>query len=158
MVLFFYATLNIIALFLFIKYKKRGFHILEIFVYWMVGSYLFQNFSAICYMNYKTLIIPDKFSIELAHFLNRIVLFPLLMVTFLHFFLIISTLSKKLLLIIGFILLLVGMEWLANLLGVLIHVHWVIWWSFAFWLVALLFLIVFMRFFRKFLFKGGLNF
>lgn len=154
MVLFFYILLNVLALVLFIK-KKKMLHILEIIVYWMVSSYLYQNFSAICYMNFKTLIIPEKLSYEFSHFLNRTVLFPILMVTFLHFFLILTTHLKKLLLIIGFILLLTGMEFLADVLGVIIHVHWRVWWSISFWLIALLVLIVFMQFFRRILYKGG---
>ena len=94
MVLFFYILLNVLALVLFIK-KKKMLHILEIIVYWMVSSYLYQNFSAICYMNFKTLIIPEKLSYEFSHFLNRTLLFPILMVTFLHFFLILTTQFEK---------------------------------------------------------------
>lgn len=156
MVLFFYVLVNVIAVCLFIK-KKKQLHILEIIIYWMVGSYLFQNFSALCYMNFKTILIPDNLPYELTHFLNRIVLYPMVMVTFLHFLLILNTHLNKLLLITNFVLLLVGLEWLADFSGVLVHVHWQIWWSFAFWLAALLVLIGFMKFFRKILYKGELN-
>jgi hypothetical protein len=153
MVLVFYIVLNGIALFLFILKKKR-LHILEIIVYWMIGSYLFQNFSALCYMNLKTLIIPEILSYEFSHFLNRIVLYPAIMVTFLHYYLILNTHLKKLLLIMSFVLVFVGLEWLADFLGVIKHVHWRIWWSFSFWLIALLVLIGFMKLFRKILNKG----
>lgn len=156
MILFFYVALNVIALFLFTK-KKKSLHSLEIITFWMFSSYLFQNFSALCYMNFKTIFIPDKLSYELAHFLNRTVLFPMLMVAFLHFFLILSTPLKKLLLLISFIFLLTALEWLSDLLGILVHIHWQLWWSFSFWLFALLGLIGFMKFFRKILYKGGLN-
>ena len=154
MVLFFYVVLNALALFLFVK-KKKMLHILEIIVYWMVSSYLYQNFSALCYMNFKTLIIPEKLSYEFSHFINRTLLFPILMVTFLHFFIMLTTQFKKILLIICFIFILTGMEYLADYLGVIIHVHWQIWWSFSFWLIALLILLVFMQFFRRILYKGG---
>lgn len=157
MVLIFYIILNIIALFLFVKKKKTNLHILEILVYWMVASYLFQNFSAICFMNYKTLIIPDKINYQLAHVLNRLVLFPLIMVSFLYFFLFASSFLKKFLLIVGFTLLLAGMEWAADLLRVLIHENWHIWWTFVFWLGALFILIGFMKFFRRILYKGGVR-
>jgi hypothetical protein len=155
MILLFYLMLNLIVLFLFIKKKKKNLHILEILVYWMVASYLFQNFSALCYMNFKTLIIPNELSFEFAHFLNRIILFPMLMVTFLHYFLTLWSQLKKVLLLITFILLFVGLEWLSDFLGVIKHVHWQLWWSFSFWLTALLVLISFMKFFRKILYKGG---
>lgn len=87
-------------------------HILEVLVYWMVSSYLFQNFSALCYMNFKTLLIPDELSYEFSHFLNRIVLFPAMMVMFLHYFLSLRTYKRKLLLILFFIFILGGLEWL----------------------------------------------
>ncbi|HLN89554.1 MAG TPA: hypothetical protein VK253_05765, partial [Candidatus Binatia bacterium] len=108
-------------------------------------------------MNLKILFIPEKLSYELTHVLNRIVLFPMILVTFLNFFLVMGTYAKKMLLTTGFLLLFVGLEWLADSLGVLLHVHWRIWWSFAFWLIALSILIGFMKFFRKILYKGGLN-
>lgn len=154
MVLVFYIVLNVLALFLFIK-KKKMLHILEIILYLMVSTYLYQNFSALCYMNFKTLIVPEKLPNELSHFLNRTVLFPIVMVTFLHFFLVLTTHFKKLLLIISYTLLLTGLEYLSDLLGVLIHVHWQVWWSISFWLIALFLLIVFMKFFRRILYKGG---
>ncbi|MDQ1147807.1 hypothetical protein QE429_004634 [Bacillus sp. SORGH_AS 510] len=123
MVLFFYIVLNVLALFLFIK-KKKMLHVLEIIVYWMISTYLYQNFSAICYMNFKTLIVPEKLSLEFSHFINRTVLFPLLMVIFLHYFLILTTYCKKMLLIASFVFLLTGLEYLSDLLGVLIHKNW----------------------------------
>ncbi|MBV7507863.1 hypothetical protein KW850_21775 [Bacillus sp. sid0103] len=153
MVLFFYIVLNVLALFLFIR-KKKMLHILEIIVYWMVSSYLYQNFSALCYMNFKTLVIPEKLSYEFSHFLNRIILFPIIMVTFLHFFLTLTTNIRKLLLLISFIILLTGQEYLADFLGVLIHVHWKFWWSLSFWMAALCVIIVFMEIFRRILYKG----
>ncbi|WP_026565693.1 hypothetical protein [Bacillus sp. UNC41MFS5] len=153
MVLFFYIVLNVLALFLFIR-KKKMLHILEVIVYWTVSSYLYQNFSALCYMNFKTLIIPENLSYEFSHDLNRIILFPILMVIFLHFFLILTTLLRKLLLMISFIILLTGMEYLADYLGVLIHIHWRIWWSVSIWMFDLCVLIVFMQWFRRILYKG----
>jgi hypothetical protein len=155
MIITYFILLNIIGVFLFIKTKKN-LHIIEIFVYWLVSSYLFQNLSALCYMNFNTLIIPEKLSFELSHFLNRTVIYPIFMVTFLHYFLTLKSIIKKLLLFIYFISLLVGIEYIEHLSGVLIHVHWKLWWSFTFWLAALLVLIGFMKFFRRILYKGEL--
>lgn len=156
MILLFYIVLNVIVIVLFTK-KKKNLHSLEILVYWCVSTYLFQNFSAVCYMNFKTIYIPDKLTLELSHFVNRIILYPILMVTFLHYFLLLSSLLKKLLLIICSIFLLAGLEWFADYLGVVNHINWPIWWSFAYWLTSLLFLIGFMKLFRKILYKGGLK-
>nr|WP_304217039.1 hypothetical protein [Fredinandcohnia onubensis] len=137
--------------------KKKRLHILEILVYWLIATYLYQNFSALCYMNFKTLIIPEKITFELSHFVNRIILFPLLMVTFLHYYLVFNTTFKRILLTGSFIILLSGLEWLSDYVGVLIHVNWQIWWSPSFWLAALMVLIGVMTFFRKMLQKGGAN-
>jgi hypothetical protein len=154
MILLSYFVLNLLVVLLFIKIKKN-LHILEILIYWMVASYLFQNLSALCYMNFKTLFIPEKLELELAHFLNRTILFPIVMVTFLHFYLTFWSRLKRGLLLLTFMFLLVGLEWLADLLGVITHVNWQIWWSFSFWMTTLLVLVSFMNFFRKILYKGG---
>lgn len=154
MILIFYFALNVISIILFISLKKK-LHVLESFVYWMLSSYLYQNFSAICYMNFKTLYIPDNLQNELSHFLNRTILFPLIMVTFLHFFLTVSSRLKKLIVMITFLFILLGFEWLADSFGVLIHRNWRTWWSFTYWIVTLLVLISFMKIFRKLLYKGG---
>jgi hypothetical protein len=153
MIFFYFFLLNIIGVFLFIRTKKT-LHILEIFVYWLAASYLFQNLSAFCYMNLKTLIIPEKLSFELSHFLNRTVIYPIIMVTFLHYFLILKNFTRKLLLFLFTISFLAGMEYLEHFSGVLVHVHWKLWWSFTFWLAALLVLIGFMKVFRRMLYKG----
>lgn len=145
--------LNLFIFYFFLKVKKN-LHILEIIVYWLVGSYLFQNFSALCFMNFKTIIIPNRLTYELSHFLNRTVLYPVIMVIFLKFFLIVNNRLKKLFLILGFVTLLSGLEWLSDVLGVMLHVHWQVWWSLTFWLVALLMLIVFMKIFQRLLYKG----
>ncbi|URT71377.1 hypothetical protein [Cytobacillus firmus] len=153
MIFLIYLVINVCVLFLFIKLKKH-LHILEVLVYWMVSSYLFQNFSALCYMNFKTLVIPEQLSYEFAHFLNRILLFPALMVLSLNYFLTLKTYKSRILLMTFFILILSGLEWLGHTTGVLIHVHWKIWWSFTFWLVSILALMGFMKFFRKILYRG----
>jgi hypothetical protein len=79
------------------------------------------------------------------------------MVIFLDCFIIFKTTFKRGLLFIGFIFLFVGLEWFSDFFRVLIHVHWRIWWSFSFWLLTLLVLLGFMKFFRKILYKGGLK-
>jgi hypothetical protein len=153
MVFTYFILLNLIVVILFIKTKKN-LHILEIVVYWLAASYLFQNLSAFCYMNLRTLIIPEKLGFELSHFLNRTVLYPVIMVTFLHYFLLLKGILRKLLLFLFFISFLAGMEYIEHFSGVLIHVHWKLWWSFAFWLGALVILIGIMKVFRRILYKG----
>ncbi|REE90646.1 hypothetical protein A8990_106151 [Paenibacillus taihuensis] len=153
MLLFLYILMNAAVLFVFMK-TRRTMHMLEIFVCWWMASYVYQNYSALCFMNFKTLIIPDMFTPKAAHFLNRIVLYPVLMVVFLQLLLRMSTFLRKFALYIGFILLLSALDGLDHVSGILIHADWRAWWTIALWVITLPFLIVCMKLFRIILFKG----
>lgn len=154
MVFFIYLVMNGLGLLFFIK-KKKNLHILEILAYWFLASYLTQNFSALCFMNFKTLIIPDKPSLEFSHFLNRTTLIPLIMVLFLDEYLTKNSLFKIAQLMVIFVGILTGIEWLSHYSGVLVHYHWQFWWSPANWFGGLLLLIGFMNIFRRILFRGA---
>ncbi|RSD28721.1 hypothetical protein [Mesobacillus subterraneus] len=154
MVLLFYLILNGIILLFFIK-KKKNLHILEIIAYWMVGSYIGENFSALCYMNFKTLHIPEILTHELSHFLSRNTIYPLVMVLFVDYYLTSSTWFKKSILTVVFVAILTSIEWVNHFLGVLIHVNWQFWWSPAIWFGGLASLLGFMKIFRILLFRGG---
>ncbi|MBO7744802.1 hypothetical protein I8J29_11380 [Paenibacillus sp. MWE-103] len=154
MIVGFYAMANAAALALLAAVKRgRRLHVLEILAYWIFGSYLFQNFSALCFMNFKTLVIPDRPSAELAHALNRLVLYPVLMVAYLHWFLLPGGWLDKAGRTAAFVAALSGLEWLSDRLGVMIHVHWRAWWTAAFWLAAGLAMLGGMRAFRVFLYE-----
>ncbi len=154
MILFIYLLLNGITLLFFIK-KKKNLHILELTAYWFIASYITQNFSALCYMNFKTLYIPEHLPLEMSHFFSRTILFPVIIVLFLDYYLITDTWYKKGLLMILFVSILTSLEWLHHFLGVLIHVNWKFWWSPSVWFGALILLIGFMKGFRILLYKGG---
>jgi hypothetical protein len=117
-------------------------------IYWAISSMLFQNYSALFYMNFKHLIISDNLSLAMAHFINRIVLYPVFTIMFLNYYITLPFVGKKLVFFLSYIALLNGLEWLAEWLRVLKHIHWKLWWSFSFWLVFLLISIGFMKFFR----------
>lgn len=108
-------------------------------------------------MNFKNLVIPEKLSYEFSHFINRIVLYPVVMVTFLQFFITSKSFVTKSFKLTLFIILLGAFESIEHFAGVLIHKNWHPWWSGAFWLTALLILIGVMTFFRKILYKGGIR-
>jgi hypothetical protein len=154
MILFIYLLLNGIALLFFIK-KKKNLHILELTAYWFLASYIAQNFSALCYMNFKTIHIPEVLPLEISHFISRTNLYPVIMVLFLDYYLVTQKSYKKGLLMILFVAILTSIEWLNHFLGVFIHVNWQFWWSPAVWFGALILLISFMKGFRILLFKGG---
>lgn len=154
MVFLIYVIMNGVGLLFFLK-KKKNLHILEIIAYWLLGSYIAENFSAICYMNFKTLYIPENLSLEFSHFLSRTNLYPLIMVLFLDYYLTSISFLKKLLVMLGFVAILTSIEWFNHFLGVLIHVNWQFWWSPSVWFGGLLLMIGFMKIFRVQLFRGG---
>jgi hypothetical protein len=155
MVLFLAILLNLLVVLFFLKFKKKNIHKLEIVTYWMVSSILFQNYSAFNYMNLKYFVIPNILSLEMAHVMNRLVLFPVLIVMFLNHYVVLSSFKSKFLLVISYIVILTGLEWLADWAGILNHINWKLWWSIVIWICILLISIGFMKFFRKKWMNGG---
>lgn len=155
MIFTFYLLINIIVIFSFFKHQTKHLCKLELLLYWMIGSLFFQNYSAFNYMNLKTIIIPEVLSLEMVHFMNRILLFPVLIVWFLNQFSSVSQRGKKLALVVSFVFILFGLEWLAENLGVLNHKaeFWKLW-SLSFWITAILLSIGAMNIFRRKLIKG----
>ncbi len=154
MILLFYIILNFLSTFVFFAFQKKHLHILEILTYWLFGSLLIQNYSAFNHINFKLFVISDVLSLELAHFLNRIVLEPLVIVWFLNYYAANTSFGKRALLIAAFVCILVGLEWFADWLGVFRHNGWKVWWSFTVWLTSILLSIGFMKVFRNKLIKG----
>lgn len=153
MILTFFVILNVVVLFLFFKWQKINIHRLEVLIIWLISTMFFQNYSAFFNMNYKYFKIPEVLSLELAHLLNRTILIPVITIIFLNRFIILRHLRNKIALFFCTMLLLAGIEGLADFTGVLIHTNWKIWWSLLFWVIYLLILILCMSLFRKQLLK-----
>lgn len=149
MVFIAYFLANLVVFVFFFKFQKKHIHSLEILVLWLISGILFQNYSAFFYMNLKWLIIPNVLNLKMTHFLNRIVLIPLLTIIFYNQYIVRKKVSQKSFWVFSFVLLMAGLEMLADFLGVLKHVHWNFWWSFMFWLFFILFSTFVMTFFRK---------
>jgi hypothetical protein len=145
----FYIILNILVLVIFFKFLKQRIYPLEIFVYWCLGSLIVQNYSAIQTMNYKTSIVLHAISLGSAHLLNRTILYPVITLMFLSTYGATKAVLGKIILILCSVILLTGMELLSNLLGVFVRVTWPIWLSASFWLVYVLIMIVFMKYFQR---------
>ncbi len=155
MVLVFYFFVNIGFTFSFFKFQKRHIHVLEVFTYWCLSSLLVQNYSAIQTMNYKTSIVPNVVSLGVVHLLNRTVLYPVITLLFLNQYSAATKNWKKAMFIIFYVAFLTGMESLSDFLGVFVHVSWTVWLAGTFWLLYLLILIGFMKYFRRKLFMLG---
>lgn len=149
MILFFYLLLNVLITLIFFKFQKKNLFALEIFALWILTSIVFQNYSAFFMMNVKHFMIAATIFQELAHFLNRIVLIPVLTLLFFNHFIALKIFWRKLASSIMIILILAGIEWLAHFTGIFIHENWKIWWSLVFWIVYITITILFMKYFRK---------
>lgn len=154
MILSFYIILNLLVVFFFFRYRKKIFYPLEIFMYWMIGTIFVQNFSAIHFMNWKTLIISAYPSLEYAHVLNRLVLLPICFVIFLQVYRVSKSKKCRFFIFLLFVGILTGLEWLSDLLGVFDHVNWKLWWSYLYWAMSLFLTILFMKYFQKKLVEG----
>jgi hypothetical protein len=144
-----YAAFNLVALLFFFRYERKSIHVLEILTYWLVATILFQNYSAFFTMNLKYMIVPEQLGLELAHLLNRTVLYPVIVLIYLNRYAAMSGRSTRLLWTLSAILFLTGLEWLADWTDVLRHTReWQLWWSFAWWSLYLLLLLAVYQAFR----------
>ncbi|WP_108669948.1 hypothetical protein [Peribacillus acanthi] len=153
MIFIFYLFINLFLTLYVFKYKRSNLTLLELIVYWLLGSLFIQNFSALNHLNFNFIRIPDQFLIEITHVMNRLVLYPLFLVWFLNDFVAIKGILKKVLLVLVFLMINAGLEWLADWFDILNHVKWKVWWTFAFWLSYLLLSVVFLKIFRKMLLR-----
>jgi hypothetical protein len=154
-VLIMYVLFNLFFNLLFFKFQKKNLHVLEILTYWFVTTFLFQNYSAFFFMNLKYFIVPEDLSLEMAHFINRTVLYPIVAILFLNRFVLLRSIPVKFAAILLQMLIFAGLEWLEHTSGVLMHIpEWQVWWSVLYWLLFLLMSTGFQKYFRMKLTKG----
>ncbi len=144
-----YAIVNLAALIVFFRFERNSLHVLEILTYWLAATVLFQNYSAFFTMNINYMVVPERLSLELAHLLNRIVLYPVFALIYLNRYATAAGSSDRSLWTLGAILFFAGLEWLADWTGVLRHMpEWQLWWSFAWWCLFTLVLLAVYHAFR----------
>jgi hypothetical protein len=144
-----YVALNAAVAGILYRYRNRSLHPVEILVYWLAATILFQNYTAFFTMNAKLMTIPDNLPLELSHLLNRTVLYPLLGILFLTRYVQTNKIGRSIWTILAFGAFL-GLEWLADALGVLAHApQWKLWWSMLYWAAFLAIYISFMEGFRR---------
>lgn len=131
-------VLSAVLLYLFAKYRNKHLHALEIFAVWCAGSLIIQNYSALQTMNFRSSVIPDILSLELANLLNRTVLYPVAILLFLDWHSAAGSLGKKSWITLLAAAVLTGLEWLSGRLGVFVHVTWPLWGTAVFWLLLCL--------------------
>jgi hypothetical protein len=155
MAVIYFILINAGVLLAFFKLQRKLLHPVEIFLYWCLSTIIVQNYSAIQTMNMKSSIVPFELSSGFAHLLNRTVLYPVLALMLINGFCALKCLRMKLICLLGYTVLLTGLEWLSGALGIFVHVWWSVWWSAAFWLMHNSVMIGIMKVFRKQLYAGG---
>lgn len=148
MILLFFTLLNVCVVFYFFYFQKKNLHSLEVFMYWLISTILFQNYSALFHMNIGRFKIPDIPPVEFSHLLNRLVLVPVVTLIFLNIFISLNRILKVFICLV-FFMIFCGVEGLEHALGILIHTNWNISWSIGFWILYILLNVLFMKFFRK---------
>lgn len=148
MTLIIFIILNVSLAGYFLFYYQKNLAIFEIFGYWCFAIILFQNMSAILYLQFELITLSEIKSYNWADTLNRLILFPLLIVWFLNLYHTAKTTNKVILLFI-FLNILVGMEWLSDWVGLFKHNNWQLWWSYVLKLSIISLSIIFMSVFRR---------
>ncbi|MBD2868780.1 hypothetical protein [Paenibacillus arenilitoris] len=137
MILVCYLIVNIACVLAFFAWPGKRLHALEILTYWLFGSLLIQNYYAFLHINFKLIVINEALGPALAHFMNRTVMQPLIVVGVLPYYAASGTIGRKAAVLACCAGLLTGLEWLADWVGILEHKGWDGWLTAAFWLVAL---------------------
>lgn len=149
MVFFLFLLVNAGVAFVFFSFQKKRLSPVEILLYWCISSLLLQNYAAIQTMNLKSSFIPNELGLELAHFLNRTVLCPILSLIFVNLYCATRNASVKWICLAGYVALATGLEWLFGVMNVFVHVWWRMSWSALFWLAQSLLLIGITKLIRR---------
>ncbi|MDF2962517.1 MAG: hypothetical protein K0S39_4252 [Paenibacillus sp.] len=113
---------------------KRKIHLFEGIVLWCFLLSIQNNFVWLFSLNFKLVELSRDITNYLAYDSIRSVIVPLLTILFLELNLYVNEVWKKTLSWAGIIMLLVGIEYMAELLDILVHSEeWKLWWSFANW-------------------------
>lgn len=130
-----FLSITVIAMISFIVTKKN-LHLFEIMFIWMIAIIIDHNFMTVVAANLGMYEFAHNPSRYWALSLVRIILFPLLIVWYFD-----KTAARKhtkwICLPFG-IGLLIGLEYLCDVLNVFNHTHWKLWWSLIEWFIVFL--------------------
>ncbi|KRF12251.1 hypothetical protein ASG93_15720 [Paenibacillus sp. Soil787] len=123
-----------LLLFISYVYVKKNMNLFEVLVYWFWVSLFGEDFSEIVVTNLKLIVPYRTYQIFWDTMFYYLLLFPMSMIWFLHFYLKMSRKRKRLILTIVYTLILASMPAIMELAGYVYIVHWKFWWSFVVWL------------------------
>jgi hypothetical protein len=131
---------------------KKKLHLFEILFMWMIINLIHHNFLTVTAVNLQMFDFAEYPANYWTLVLMRVFLIPMLIIWYFD-----QTLSEKIYIkwawLPAFILLLTGVEYLADILNVYRHSHWKLWWSFIEWFLIFLLVNFTWAWFRKLLIK-----
>jgi hypothetical protein len=125
-------TILIFGLILFI-WKRNNLTLLEILTIGLFVSTINQNILDIITSNLKYIQITEEINMFWASFLNRSFLIPLLIILFVSFISTSRSIIPKVCLWLVWVLLLTGVEYTSELVGIIQFTHWHFGWSIVEW-------------------------
>lgn len=123
-----------LLLFISYVYVKKNMNLFEVFVYWFWVSLSGEDFSEIVVRNLQLIVPYRTYQIFWDTMFYYLLLFPMSMIWFLHFYLKMSRKRQRVIFTIVYTLILASMHVIMELAGYVYIVHWKFWWSFVVWL------------------------
>lgn len=123
-----------LLLFISYIYVKKNMNLFEVLVYWFWVSLFGEDFSEIVVRNLQLIVPYRTYQIFWDTMFYYLLLFPMSMIWFLHFYLKMSHKWQRVILTSVYTLILASMHIIMELAGYVYIVHWKFWWSFIIWL------------------------
>ncbi|KRE32370.1 hypothetical protein ASG85_16945 [Paenibacillus sp. Soil724D2] len=123
-----------LLLFISYVYVKKNMNLFEVLVYWFWVSLFGEDFSEIVVTNLHLIVPYRTYQIFWDTMFYYLLLFPMSMIWFLHFYLKLHQKGLRTILTIIYTLILASMPIVMELAGYVYIVHWKFWWSFVVWL------------------------
>jgi len=125
-----------VALFMILSFAvtKRKLHFFEVLLLWVFVLAVLNNVIWLVGLNAKLILYSQNMGDFLALDALRSVIIPVFIILFLEIILVEEKKSRQLFYWAGTIIMLVGIEYMADFVGVINHIAtWKWWWSFAWW-------------------------
>jgi hypothetical protein len=149
-----FSSVTILFLLFFVTQPKR-LHTFEILFIWFLLIFIYENFLAYFTLNAKVLVFSEKPQMVASIVVSRLFLTPAIIIWSIGLIKTLHTWWKKGTFVLIIVSVLVGIEYLAQWLGVLKLENWTLWWSFAEWGFIFLMAIWIQKRFHIILIKEG---
>lgn len=147
-----FLSLTIIAAIAFTLKEKR-LHPFETFFLWMVLSIFIHTFVSLFSLNWKLISLPNQLINYWAFVLLQVTFYPLMIIWGFDHYLRLRSRTKKLIMFMVLISLIVGVEYFSKLLGVIKHVRWTLFSSYTEWFLIILLTFISWSWFRNILYQ-----